>query len=313
NLIPFATCTITIMFSPSSVGSFSSSFQINSNDPDEPTLNINLVGQASDSYLPLSGGGGGNIISSSLIGGFDKLIPPPGGFRFVIDNAYRLDKFNLLVFPLANLTFYGGNAYWLQISNTSTFEQKSSSDILKFKSSYENWSICKGKDICSEGFYNIYVKYYNFIRNEYVIAFQTVYYFPLLEKIIKMLLSQQKTSTVIEKISLEDESIPREKPVIPSDFRFTRYLRYGDIGLDVKYLQIFLNYLGEDTLLAIEGPGSPGNETTLFRERTFDAVVRFQEKYRKDILDPLGLERGTGFVGEYTIRKLNEMLEEMNQ
>ncbi len=51
-----------------------------------------------------------------------------------------------------------------------------------------------------------------------------------------------------------------------------------------------------------------GLVTGNFLSLTQQAIIRFQEKYKNEILTPLGLERGTGFVGQSTRAKINQLL-----
>ena len=70
---------------------------------------------------------------------------------------------------------------------------------------------------------------------------------------------------------------------------------------DVKCLQEFLKNQGMDIY-------PEGLVTGNFANLTKAAVIRFQEKYALDILTPIGLSKGTGYVGIQTRAKINKIL-----
>jgi hypothetical protein len=83
-----------------------------------------------------------------------------------------------------------------------------------------------------------------------------------------------------------------------NNFTFSRNLKIGIKGDDVKKLQIFLNNNG--FILVSNGPGSPGNETDRFGSLTKNALKRFQEAFRANILTPAGISSATGYFGPVT-------------
>ena len=86
---------------------------------------------------------------------------------------------------------------------------------------------------------------------------------------------------------------------------FSSTLRLGDSGSQVLLLQQALN-TSPDTAVATSGPGSPGMESTYFGTKTLDAVKRYQNKYRAQILVPAGLTSPSGVVGPLTLRMLQQ-------
>ncbi len=95
------------------------------------------------------------------------------------------------------------------------------------------------------------------------------------------------------------------KNVQASAFQFTRSLQVGMTGDDVQELQKILNS-NPITQVNAFGIGSSGQESLYFGQLTRQAVIRFQEMYKNDILTPIGLSSGTGFVGPATIKMLNQ-------
>lgn len=85
---------------------------------------------------------------------------------------------------------------------------------------------------------------------------------------------------------------------LPCSF-YGRNLTIGMSGDDVLALQKFLN---TDKRVEVSefGVGSRGNETNYFGPMTAAAVVRFQELHVSEVLTPVGLTQGSGYVGIYT-------------
>lgn len=86
-------------------------------------------------------------------------------------------------------------------------------------------------------------------------------------------------------------------------FSFGRSLKVGMSGEDVRALQRLLN--DEGFTVSDTGAGAPGQETTYFGGRTQQALIKYQNFYRADILTPVGLQFGTGYFGPSTIGFVN--------
>jgi peptidoglycan hydrolase-like protein with peptidoglycan-binding domain len=71
---------------------------------------------------------------------------------------------------------------------------------------------------------------------------------------------------------------------------FSRDLRVGSNGSDVRDLQVWLNAHGY--VIASGGPGSSGNETTKFGNATKTALAKFQKA--------VGISPAAGFFGAKT-------------
>lgn len=108
----------------------------------------------------------------------------------------------------------------------------------------------------------------------------------------------KKISIVASLVLLGVGFIPAGFGAAKSCYILTSNLSKGTVSQDVSYLQ---KALIKENLLSLSAP------TTYFGNLTFAAVVAFQEKYAFDILTPLGLTQGTGYVGASTRAKLNAL------
>ena len=100
-------------------------------------------------------------------------------------------------------------------------------------------------------------------------------------------------------------SVPRTQVItaaVKIDAVFTKNMSKGTDDNDVRRLQQLLN-TDTDTRIAPNGPGSPGNETTMFGSLTETAVQKFQVKH--SVASPG--QSGYGTVGPMTRAKLQEV------
>lgn len=88
------------------------------------------------------------------------------------------------------------------------------------------------------------------------------------------------------------------QPLKPS-YYFDKDLKKGMVSIDVKNLQRILVFEGCMTV------AEANTGWSVFGQKTFDAVIRLQEKYKSQILTPHGLTKGTGYVGIATRNFLN--------
>lgn len=109
-------------------------------------------------------------------------------------------------------------------------------------------------------------------------------------KSLQAQIEQMRTELKATKIELEE---------VKAEIRFTKTLRKGMTGDEVKQLQEFLKQFPDIY--------PEGLVTGYFGSATERAIKKFQEQNAKEILNPLGLKEATGIVGQSTIAKLNEL------
>lgn len=115
---------------------------------------------------------------------------------------------------------------------------------------------------------------------------------------------QTQITALLAQIKQLQAQANNQSSVDTPSINLARNLSVGMTGADVQALQRFLNS-DPATIVAVSGAGSKENETTYFGQATQAAVVKYQNKYRTEILIPVGLTQGTGFVGVSTRAHMN--------
>lgn len=106
----------------------------------------------------------------------------------------------------------------------------------------------------------------------------------------------------IAKVQAKINAILTERQKIGRCTFFAHNLYFGmKNNPEVLCLQEFLKAQGPEIY-------PEGLVTGYFGPLTRAAVIRFQEKYALEILKPLGLQKGTGYVGKMTRSKINHLL-----
>lgn len=232
---------------------------------------------------------------------------PAGGFKVSINKGVSDTNSRQVTLNLAG----GADAARMAISNSSDFTYAIQEPYVSIK----EWDLCQGLATCVAGHHTVYVRFYTplgtnseTISDSINLVLATDFDRPFSDMTVEEL--QTLLNTILERIAQLKVQLNQIQTITPTDLndcQFNMDLRYGSSGIQVRCLQMFLNQY-QDTRLAESGPGSLGNETDYFRQLTHQAVVKFQEKYATDILIPWRLVKGTGFVGQTTRAKINELL-----
>ncbi|MBZ9578351.1 peptidoglycan-binding protein [Patescibacteria group bacterium] len=111
----------------------------------------------------------------------------------------------------------------------------------------------------------------------------------------------EKAKEILDRADFKEKEIGKREKTIKkeAEFQFKSDLKLNSQGKEVEELQ---KCLAKDPEIYPEG-----KVTGFFGNLTKEAVIRFQEKYAKDILEPWGFKKGTGLVRKTTRAKLNEI------
>jgi peptidoglycan hydrolase-like protein with peptidoglycan-binding domain len=128
--------------------------------------------------------------------------------------------------------------------------------------------------------------------------FFTIIYFPSIPvedpSFAQYSTKTEESSSIAQAVTAD--TLPLSKNKVPLQFSFTNDFILYDEGLDIFFLQQFLN--NNNFILVSEGPGSPGEETLFFGPYTYGALIQFQKEYTIS---------ETGYLGPLTREVINSI------
>lgn len=239
-----------------------------------PTLN----------FLPLSGN---SLLSVSNVtknwsGNWQKIIGGSGDLTLAFSSLSGLN------FEVPYLLFDKDNSYTLQFL-TLDEDQKGNIEVKNFDSQYNSLVLIPSLQTKTSGFN----------------GFEFTYPYTFTVSITGSV--QQDESVIIQQLLAQIDSLKKQIAALSQTSgascpSITINLSVGLLNNNqVKCLQEFLKSQGSTIY-------PEGLATGNFGSLTKAAVVRFQEKYASEILAPLGLVKGSGFVGTLTRAKINMLL-----
>lgn len=238
------------------------------------------------------------VTPRTITGGFTMpstgYLPPAGPFILTVNGSGAASNGNgvLANMPTVNLNLTASaDVNRMALSRYEDFRDAS---IVPFAASVP-WSVC-GASVCDPGTYHVYIKFYQAYGVTSPVQKLTIKYAP------SVAVADVQNASLLN--STSTTKIPSTEADTAKAPRFTRNLRQGDRGEDVKRLQQFLNTNG--FLVAKTGMGSPGKESPVFGPALQRALARFQEAHPETLLTPFGLKKGTGIFGTQTRLLINQ-------
>lgn len=200
-------------------------------------------------------------------------------------------------FEVPYLTRSSAGKYSVAFFDLDDF-QRGTIYISNFDEKYDSLTIVPSIQEKTSGF-NGLESYYQFIWSASMISENS----EVEEELINELLARiEELKAEVARLQAKINAILAQRGGEATCAKLENNLYYGlTDDEEVSCLQQFLKNQGTEIY-------PEGLVTGNFLSLTQTAVIRFQEKYRTEILSPLGLEQGTGYVGSLTRAKVNELL-----